>query len=249
MTEHGGARLYHGEALEVLKSLGDGEADAVITDPPYSSGGFMRSDRVAAPSDKYVHTGTKRYWASFTGDNRDARSWRYWCALWLTECLRVVRENGYCLVFTDWRQLPMASDALQAGGWIWRGVIAWDKGFGTRAPHTGYFRHQCEYVVWGTRGTSVAALEGGPWAGCFHVPVRQSDKFHMTGKPTLLMEKLVRCAPRGGLVVDPFMGSGTTGIAALRHGRRFVGVERVREHFATAAERIAAEAAIAKPEI
>jgi hypothetical protein len=55
------------------------------------------------------------------------------------------------MCFTDWRQLPMLTDVLQAGGFVWRGVMPWDKTESSRAPHTGYFRHQCEYVVWGPR--------------------------------------------------------------------------------------------------
>ena len=107
---------------------------------------MFRGDRTAKPSQKYVHTRVAVRRPEFAGDNRDARSWAHWCALWLGLCLRIVRPGGYALLFTDWRQLPAATDALQAGGWVWRGVIAWDKGLASRIPHTGYFRHQCEYV-------------------------------------------------------------------------------------------------------
>lgn len=48
-------------------------------------------------------------------------------------------------------QLPSTTDAVQIGELIWRGIIAWDKGRCARAPHKGYFRHQCEYVVWATK--------------------------------------------------------------------------------------------------
>lgn len=226
--------LHLGDCLKVLPELEADAFDAVITDPPYSSGGFTRSDRSNNPSKKYVSTGTEIVRASFSGDGRDGRSWCYWCALWISECFRLVCEGGYCLVFCDWRQLPLASDALQAGGFVWRGVISWDKTDCARAPHKGYFRHQCEYVVWGTKGVSVSASHGGPWAGAYRIPVRQADKHHMTGKPTALLSELVECVPPEGAVLDPFMGSGTTGVAALAKGRRFVGVEQTREYFAIA---------------
>ena len=74
-------------------------------------------------------------------------------------------------------------------------------------------------------------------------PVLQSDKFHMTGKPTPLMQELVRIAPPDALVLDPFMGSGTTGVAALREGRRFIGIEIDQDHFDMACRRIEAEIA------
>ena len=231
--------LIQGDCLEILRSLPDASIDAMIADPPYSSGGFTRSDRTADPASKYVQTGAEIIRGSFSGDNRDGRSWCYWMALWLSECARIVKPSGYALTFCDWRQLPLASDALQAGGFVWRGVVVWDKGEGARAPHTGYFRHQSEYVVWGTLGVSVAADWGGPWPGYIAHPVLQSDKHHMTGKPTGVMEKLVQCVRPGGTALDPFMGSGTTGVACVRTGRRFIGIEIDPGYFAIAQRRIA----------
>ena len=70
--------------------------------------------------------------------------------------------------------------------------------------------------------------------------VRQSDKHHMTGKPTPLMCELVRIVPPGALVLDPFMGGGTTGVAALIEGRRFIGCEIDPEYFDISCRRIQA---------
>lgn len=234
-------QLIKGEALAALRELPSDSADAIVADPPYSSGGFTRSDRNQKPSEKYQSTGTARQYGEFSGDNRDARSWHYWCTLWISECLRIVKPGGYFLTFTDWRQLPTASDALQAGGWVWRGIVAWDKTTAARAPHTGYFRHQCEYIVWGTKGTSRPATHGGPFPGCFTIPVLQKDKFHVTGKPTALMVELVKIVPPGATILDPFMGSGTTGVAAVRTGRRFIGVETDDHYLEIARKRIEAE--------
>lgn len=231
--------LRHGDCLEVLKTLDSASVDAVITDPPYSSGGFTRSDRTADPSAKYCQNGVTLGRSSFSGDNRDQRGFAYWCALWLSECQRILKPGGYALMFTDWRQLPVSTDALQSGGFIWRGIIAWDKGRGARAPHKGYFRHQCEYVVWGTNGPLEAATHDGPYDGCIHQPTIQADKFHMTGKPTVVMQELVRIVPVGGVVVDPFMGSGTTGVACVNTGRSFIGIEREQLYYDIASRRIA----------
>jgi site-specific DNA-methyltransferase (adenine-specific) len=71
------------------------------------------------------------------------------------------------------------------------------------------------------------------------VPVRQADKHHMTGKPTELMRALVRPVLPGGLVLDPFAGSGSTGVAALLEGRRFLGIEREAEYVRIARDRMA----------
>jgi site-specific DNA-methyltransferase (adenine-specific) len=146
--------------------------------------------------------------------------------MWISECHRILKPGGYFLMFSDWRQLPMASDALQFGNIIWRGTVAWDKTEGSRAPHKGYFRHQCEYVLWGTKGNCPKAVHGGPWPGCFRISVKQKDKFHLTGKPTELMENLIQIVPEESIILDPFAGSGTTLVAAQKLNRHFIGIEK-----------------------
>jgi len=226
------------DTLEALRGVTDESVDAVITDPPYSSGGFTRGDRNRTPDEKYCKDGETLGRVTFDGDNRDGRSWAYWCALWMGECLRLVKPGGYLLTFTDWRMLPLATDAVQAGGFVWRGVVAWDKGPSARAPHTGYFRHQAEYVVWATKGGLEPATHGGPFPGVIQCPTRQDDKFHMTGKPTEVMRALVQCVHPGGVVLDPFAGSGTTIVACELEGRRGFGFERQEENVRIANERI-----------
>lgn len=77
----GQATLYLGDCLEVLPTLHD--VDALITDPPYSSGGMVRGDRMQATRDKYQSTGVKVEHPDFTGDNRDQRGFLAWASLWL----------------------------------------------------------------------------------------------------------------------------------------------------------------------
>ena len=237
-----GVRLWCGEALELLRALPAAEFDALVTDPPYSSGGFTRGDRAAPAKRKYEHTGTVNGHTDFAGDNRDALAWGYWCTLWLSEARRVVRPGGYALVFCDWRQLAAACQVLQAGGWVHRGVVVWDKGGAARAPHKGYFRHQAEFVVWGSNGPLPVApsddARGGPWPGVIHCPVVATEKDHMTAKPVRLMRELVKCVPPGGQVLDLFGGSGTTAQACQIEGRRCVVAEADAAHAATIRKRV-----------
>ena len=86
--------LHQGEALAVLRSIPDASIDAILTDPPYSSGGFTRGDRTGTTATKYTLTGTLVERPEFAGDNRDQRSFGYWCALWLSECLRVAKPGA-----------------------------------------------------------------------------------------------------------------------------------------------------------
>lgn len=221
-TETDPVTVLHGDSLAVLRELPDAAFDCVITDPPYSSGGFTRGDRQADVATKYQQSGTVKEYPPFCGDTRDQRSYGYWSALWMCECLRLTTPGAIMGVFTDWRQLPTTTDALQAGGWVFRGIVAWHKP-GAR-PTQGRFTNECEYLVWGTNGPR--PLEGSPLPGWYSVGVNHNDKHHLTGKPVPLMRKLVQCCPPGGVILDPFAGSGTTGVAAAMEGRRAVLVEK-----------------------
>lgn len=78
--------------------------------------------------------------------------------------------------------------------------------------------------------------------GCryFRQSVLAEGKEHIAGKPVAVMEGIVKIAPAAAVVLDPFMGSGTTGVAAMNQGRRFIGIELERHYFDIACERIAA---------
>jgi site-specific DNA-methyltransferase (adenine-specific) len=233
----GDATLYFGESLEMLDALAAGSVDAVITDPPYSSGGAFRGDRAIGTKAKYLasHSGNRERTTEFSGDNRDQRSFHFWSALWSAAALRAAKPGAPGLFLTDWRQLPVSTDYLQAGGWVWRGIVPWAKP--APRPQMGRFAAQCEYVVWGSAGPMPVERGVGCLPGFYEYPY-PSNREHVTQKPLSLMEDMVQICPGGGLVLDPFMGSGTTGVAAIRHGRRFVGCEQVREYFDIACRRI-----------
>ena len=77
----GGADLYRGDCLAVLPRL-TGQFDAVVTDPPYSSGGQSKGDRAQSTGRKYLNSGVARY-PDFVGDSKDQRSYLHWSALWM----------------------------------------------------------------------------------------------------------------------------------------------------------------------
>jgi site-specific DNA-methyltransferase (adenine-specific) len=229
------------DALAVLYVLPAGVVDAIITDPPYSSGGMFRGDRTQNVKTKYVLNGTESGSCDlpeFSGDSRDQRSFCYWCTLWMGEALRVCVPGGVLATFTDWRQLPTMTDALQCGGWIWRGVVPWVKR--SYRPTMNRFSSQCEYVAWGTNGAR--ALDGGPPLPGWYEgdPPRGDDREHITQKPLEVMRALCRIAPPQGLVLDPFAGSGTTAVAAVLEGRRAICFEVAPEHAETTRRRLAA---------
>ncbi|MDX2110605.1 MAG: site-specific DNA-methyltransferase [Verrucomicrobiota bacterium] len=220
--------LHQGEALAILKDIPDASVDAVVTDPPYSSGGLMRSDRTSQnTSSKYVMSGTGIKRSEFTGDNRDQRGYGYWSALWLSECLRITRPGGCLLCFTDWRQLPTLTDAIQAGGWVWRGIVPWDKTEASK-PQRGWYRHQCEYVLTAANGSMGNEQERAVSVcapGCIRKAVNSAEKYHIAGKPVEVMQALMQILPPKATVLDPFAGSGSTLIAARNLGHTAIGIE------------------------
>lgn len=214
--------LIRGDALRELERIESESVDAVIADPPYSSVGTATQ----ATGAKYVQSGTKLVRPDFAGDTRDQRSWMRWATMWLSESLRVAKPGAVVCVFTDWRQMPSLTDAIQCAGWIWQGVASWDKTLSSR-PRMGGFRSQVEFIVWGSKG-KLAGNREVTLPGSLTFPRTREDRVHhQTSKPVELMRQLVKLAPPGGLVLDPFAGSATTGVAAVLEGRRFHGFELV----------------------
>ena len=226
--------LYGGDALTVLAALPAASVDAVLTDPPYSSGGLYKGDRAMSTTDKYTQTGYGgANLEGFSGDNRDQRSFLTWMNLWLGEARRVLAPGGIVGLFTDWRQLPSMTDALQVGGYVWRGIVPWYKPIAR--PQMGRFTASCEYLIWGSNGALPTARGVPPLPGFYEGSAPQ-QRDHQTQKPLDVMRSLVRIVPPGGVILDPFMGSGTTGCAAVLEGRRFVGSELM-PHYLDVSER------------
>lgn len=180
--------MLEGEALAILRSLPDACVDALICDPPYSSGGQYRGDRT---------------------------------------------------------------------------IAVWDKTPKCR-PTMGRFAAQSEFIVWGSNGAMPFERGVGVLPGVFkyavevdeqgreireptlHLPpieaaVDVAEKHHITGKPVELMRAINAIAVPGGVILDPFAGSASTGVAALRDGYRFLGIERVGAYVETGIQRLRAE--------
>ncbi len=215
--------IMHGDCLKLLATLPDASVDAVITDPPYSSGGQFRGDRNQSVASKYVNSDSfNTCRADFAGDNRDQRAFLTWCNLWMSECLRITKPGGVILCFTDWRQLPTMTDAIQCGGWVWRNLVTWWKP-GVRMQR-GRFSASAEYVVYGSRGVPNEG-EKSPQNVLQFQPTGSEDKEHIAEKPVDLLTCLMGVTPEGSTILDPFCGSGTTGVAARLSGRKFIGIE------------------------
>lgn len=142
--------------------------------------------------------------------------------------------GGIGALFSDWRQLATAITALQVGGFVFRGVVPWHKPGNVR-PAQGRWQNSCEFVVWGTAGAR--EITGPLFPGFFqcHSP---REREHVAQKPVEILREMIRIVPRGGLVFDPFCGSGSTLVAAREIGRESIGIEMDEHQCVVAARRV-----------
>jgi site-specific DNA-methyltransferase (adenine-specific) len=238
--EHAGITIYHGDCREILPTLGP--VDLVLTDPPYSSGGAMRSDRNMETSKKYQMSGTEVKHGEFSGDNRDQRALTLWLSFWFADLLKIANPGASLLTFMDWRNLSCAIDAVQVGGWVYRGIIPWDKTEQVR-PDKGWFAAQCEYIVAATNGPFVRGhlADGICQKGYIRCRVNIAEKQHITQKPLELMTAIISTRADWKDIVDPCMGSGTTLVAAKNLNRRAIGIEIDERYCEIAAKRLGQE--------
>lgn len=212
----GSATLYLGDCREVLQTLG--AFDAVITDPPYGINANTRtkkSARVGASASRHAGDPVLQDWPNVVGDNMPFDP-----AVWVT--------LGRCVLFGA----NHFSDRLPASGkWL-----IWDK----RRGNTSDDNADCE-IAW-SNAKGPARVFSHLWRGMIRDSETGQKRVHPTQKPIALMEWVLRHTTKEGeTVLDPYMGSGTTGIAALRTARKFIGVEIEKQYFDTACRRIEAE--------
>jgi DNA modification methylase len=209
--------LYLGDCIEVMEGLGEQSVDAVVTDPPYSSGGRPENARSLRKS--MNRTVEDDDW--IRGDAMSTAGFTYLLRMCGLQWRRILRSGGHALAFIDWRMAPALGAALETADLRQHPTLVWDnQRFGMGAV----FRNQHEWIVHFTVGSpsepqrrDVGNVLGFP-------PVRDGD--HPTEKPGPLLRTLlsVVCAT-GGTVLDPFAGSGSTLLAARSLDMRAIGVE------------------------
>ncbi len=226
--------IYHGDSFDLLHDMSG--VGAVVTDPPYSSGGAFRGDRAMATTTKYVNSDTAAYRPEFAGDNRDQRSFLAWSSMWLNAARQASVVGAPLACFIDWRQLPVLTDAVQCGGWTWRNVATWWKP-GVRMQK-GRFSASAEYVVYGTNGPAENG-QGSP-QNVFSCAI-DGDRDHIAQKPVDVLRWVLQVVPPGAVILDPFMGSGSTLRAAKDLGHRSIGIDVDERYCEIAASRQAQE--------
>ena len=226
--------ILHGDSLQILRQFEPNSFDAIITDPPYASGGSGQT-KTRTPTEKYSSMSKDKALPDFDSDQMDQLSWMFWTAAWLQDARRIAKPGAPVCLFIDWRQLPAMTLALQWAGWTWRGVAVWDKV--ASRPQKGRFRQQSEYIVWGSNGKMPLERNVGCLPGVFRYPNPQ-NRIHVTEKPLQLMRDMVQICEPSGRILDPFSGAGTTVLAAVQEGYEAVGIEMSDAYFRRSTERL-----------
>jgi len=226
----GNARLYLGDCLEILPTLP--KVDAVITDPPYEAEAHTKGRRLLGKQESGERT--VEYGAlDFDAMTEEVRERS-------TDMARAIC-GGWMLTFCQAEAVGKWRDAHESANAKYKRAMVWIKPDGAPQftgdrPGMGY-----ESIVASWCGDGRSRWNGGGRHGVFTHSQRDDNtpKQHMTQKPLALMRELVGLFSNvGDLVLDPFMGSGTTGVACAIHGRGFIGIEREERHFDTACRRI-----------
>ena len=240
-----------GDCIEQLKTLPDRSVDLVFADPPYNlqlGGDLLRPDnsKVDAVDDEWDQ------FESFAAYDRFTREW-------LAECRRVLKDDGAIWVIGSYHNVFRLGSALQdLGYWvlndiIWRKANPMPNFKGTR------FTNAHETLIWAAKSREQkrytfnydalkAFNEDTQMRSDWHLALctgeerlkdAEGQKAHPTQKPEALLYRVLLSSTKAGdVVLDPFFGTGTTGAAARRLGRHFIGIERDEAYAALARKRI-----------
>ncbi|MGY9038403.1 MAG: DNA-methyltransferase [Rhodobacterales bacterium] len=220
----GGCRLIQGDARAILPLL-DLQADLCVTDPPYalSSGG----SRPGAMGGKFSSTVYDN-----SGLLMDVVGWHEIGG----PIFRALKPDADCYVMSEDSNLFAAHGGFIGAGFKLHSLLVWDKIVPNR---TRYYMKDSEFTLYLWKGRAVDINNGGSkrvWRG--HRP---TDAVHNTQKPVDLMRLYIENSSLPDqLVLDPFMGSGTTLVAAVQSGRHAIGIEKSPQHFEAACARVRA---------
>lgn len=211
--------LRLGDCIETLRAMPDNSVDSIVTDPPY--GMDFQSQWVA----------TERRKPKVAGDKKPF----IW---WLADAHRVLRDGGGLVCFTDWRNQETWRMAIECAGFTIKSHCVWDRVWHGMGDLGSSFAPRHDVFWFATKGRFKFPGKR-PVSVMRHTRPASHHSEHPTRKPVDLMREIVRSVtPFGGVVLDPFVGSGSTGEAAMLEGFRFIGIERDPGYFEIARARI-----------
>ena len=206
-------KLILGDCLEEMKKIPDGSIDLVLTDPPYSfpTNQFRPEARIS-----------QRTFGDFS-------TYQHFFSIFLDEAFRVLKKNGDIYVFCDEVFYAVLFPLFYARAYSTK-MLIWDK---ERIGMGGLWRRQYEVIIHARMRP--ATKKSGDGDILPHKPVR--EKLHQSQKPVELIQRIIEKS-EATTVLDPFMGSGTTGVACKNLNRNFIGIELDKDYYEIAKKRI-----------
>ena len=240
-------RFYQGDCLEIFKSIKDECIDLIFADPPY----FLSNGGITCQNGRMVSV-NKGAWDKSRGVEENYLFVR----AWLAESQRVLKPNGSIWVSGTAHVIHMVGYAMQQLGFKHLNDISWVKPNPPPNLSCRYFTHATETILWAAKNKKsrhkfhyrlMKELNGGKqmksvWS--IYPPEKSEKRFgkHPTQKPVALLERILQASSDpGDWVLDPFMGAGTTALAALRLKRCFRGFELDPKWIQVAMDRIKEE--------
>jgi len=226
-----GIEIYHGDALEVVAALPKDSFGLVVADPPYSSGTRQATDRKASSIPK---RGERWRRSGIVWDSAfSAFGLSTYLNAWFREVRRILVDGAHLYVFIDWRQYPLLVQSIEVSGLYQNNLLVWDKGVYALGTN---WRSQHELIVFASNGPAIELA--GHDIGNVLQAKRVSGGVHPTEKPIALLTTILEYGSEGQ-ILDPFMGSGTTLVAAQRLGRKAIGIEIEERYCEIAVNRLA----------
>ena len=235
-SQNGYFTLYHGDSLKVLSDFKDNMIDVVATDPPY----FLSNDGTTCKSGKMVSV-NKGKWDKGTDINKIHE----FNVAWLKEVQRILQPNGTTWVFGTQHNIFSVGMAMRQLEMKILNDIIWEKP--NPPPNLGCrtFTHSTETILWAAKNKKAKYVFNyanmkkennnkqmkNVWE--FTAPGKKEKVLgsHPTQKPEAIMERIILASTYiGDTILDPFVGSGTTGIVAYKLGRKFIGIEKDKKY-------------------
>ena len=230
-SDDGYFTLYHGDSMRVLSDLGDNSIDMVFADPPYflSNNGFTCS----SGKRKIVNKGD---WDKSLGVEEELDYNRQW----IGECKRLLNKNGTIWVSGTSHNIFSVGMSLALLEFKMLNDITWEKPNPPPNLSCRRFTHSTETILWAARDKNSKHIfnyldmkkenDGkqmkNVWKFASPSKKEKVHSKHPTQKPLSLLNRIIKSSTiEGNIVLDPFNGSGTTGLAAYKNNRKYVGID------------------------
>lgn len=231
--------LYNDDCIKAMKHIPTNSIDLILTDPPYNLGVFMKNR----------DTNLKKMRTNFFGaagwDDLSFEEWEKCMDSFFEESARLLKKGGTMLVFMAIIKIETLTRLAEKHGFYYKTTGIWHKSNPMPRNMNLHFINSTESWVYFTIGKKTGTFnnDGKALHDFFETSVvtngeRKAGK-HPTQKPIALIEHfLTVLSNENDMVLDPFMGSGSTGVAAKRHNRNFIGIELDENYFQICTKRI-----------